>query len=76
MKKLAEIAINIGESIVLGWFVYALSYQNYLLYKWHRGIPLPSKLPFVALGIVSALIFLTWKYRGCLECVRRKLKEL
>lgn len=48
--KLIEYCI---ESFVVGWLIYLTSWQNYLLYNWHRGLPYPSKAPFLLLGISS-----------------------
>ncbi|MFA4647411.1 hypothetical protein P8X24_09215 [Pyrococcus kukulkanii] len=57
VKKWKDVLITTIESLILMWFVYAFLYQNYLLYKWHRGLPLPSKMPFVLVGVASGLTF-------------------
>ncbi|WP_048146969.1 hypothetical protein [Pyrococcus abyssi] len=63
MREELNLAVSLIEALIIGWFSYAFSYQNYLLYKWHRGMVLPSKTPFVLIGVIAALIFLGWKYR-------------
>jgi len=52
----------IEESIItllIAWLSYLFIYQNYLLYRWHRGLPLPSRIPALlgglSLGILYAL---------------------
>ncbi len=49
------------EALLLGAFTYLFAYQNYLLYRWHRGLPLPSKLPFLLIGVVVGLGFFLYK---------------
>ncbi|CUX77469.1 hypothetical protein CHITON_0690 [Thermococcus chitonophagus] len=56
-KRWKDVLITAIESLILMWFIYAFLYQNYLLYKWHRGLPLPSKLPFILVGVASGLAF-------------------
>jgi len=55
------------EALLLGAFTYLFAYQNYLLYRWHRGLPLPGKLPFVIVGIVVGSAFFLYKSWRMLE---------
>jgi hypothetical protein len=52
-----------AEALLIAWFVYMFSYQNYILYTWHRGLPLPSRLPFLLLGVLSGTVFFWYEYR-------------
>jgi hypothetical protein len=56
--KLVEYAV---EALIIGWFVYLFIYQNYLLYHWHRGMPLPSKTSSLLAGIISGLAFFAYE---------------
>jgi hypothetical protein len=58
-QKLIEYGI---EAIVIAWLAYITFYQNYLLYKWHRGLPLPSRLPFFLLGLATGLAFFWYEW--------------
>ncbi|MFA4640154.1 hypothetical protein [Pyrococcus kukulkanii] len=60
-KRWGDILITTIESLILMWFTYAFLYQNYLLYRWHRGLPLPSKAPFILVGVASGLVFFVFK---------------
>ncbi|WP_240910575.1 hypothetical protein [Thermococcus sp. GR6] len=54
-KRLIEYTV---EALIVAWLSYLFFYQNYLLYNWHRGLPLPSKWPFLLVGIgIGALFF-------------------
>jgi hypothetical protein len=56
-------AIGYGiEALLIGWLTYLFAYQNYLLYHWHRGLKLPSKLPFVIVGVLTALLFFAYEF--------------
>ncbi|WP_457753766.1 hypothetical protein [Thermococcus sp.] len=58
-KKLIESGI---EALILGWLAYLFFYQNFLLYKWHRGLLLPSKLPFLVAGILVGLAYFLYRW--------------
>ncbi len=58
-KKLIESGI---EALILGWLAYLFFYQNFLLYKWHRGLSLPSKLPFIVAGIFVGLAYFLYRW--------------
>lgn len=49
------------EAILIGWLGYLFLYQNYLLYEWHRGLPLPTKWPFLLCGLAMGIIFLVYE---------------
>ena len=49
------------EALLILWLGYLFLYQNYLLYNWHRGLPLPSKWPFIAIALGIALLFLAYE---------------
>lgn len=57
-KKLIEAGI---EGLIIMVLAYLFYYQNYLLYKWHRGLPLPSKIPFVIAGILTGAAYFIYK---------------
>ncbi len=57
-KRLIEYSV---EALLIGWLGYLFLYQNYLLYKWHRGLPLPEKWPFILAGIGMGLGFLLYE---------------
>jgi len=57
-KKLIEAGI---EGIIIMVLAYLFYYQNYLLYGWHRGLPLPSKIPFIIAGILTGAAYLIYK---------------
>ncbi len=59
-KKIIEHAF---WALLLAWFSYMFLYQNYLLHNWHRGLPLPSKWPFVFLGVGIGTLFFMYKLR-------------
>ena len=66
------------EALLVAWLGYLFFYQNYLLYRWHRGLPLPSKTPFLIAGIFAgALLFwYEWsKFERDLEKRRRASLE-
>ncbi|NJE05431.1 hypothetical protein E3E36_04595 [Thermococcus sp. M36] len=52
----------IAEAVLVGWLGYLFLYQNYLLYTWHRGLPLPSKSPFIVAGIVLGALFFWYEW--------------
>ncbi|ADT84113.1 hypothetical protein [Thermococcus barophilus] len=58
-KKLIESGI---EALILGWLAYLFFYQNFLLYKWHRGLLLPSKIPFLVAGILVGLAYFLYRW--------------
>jgi len=58
-QRLIEYSI---EAVVIAWLAYLFFYQNYLLHSWHRGLPLPSKLPFLVAGIVVAALFFWYEW--------------
>jgi len=49
------------EALLILWLGYMFLYQNYLLYNWHRGLPLPSKWPFFMIALGIALLFLAYE---------------
>lgn len=55
------------EALLVGAFTYLFAYQNYLLYRWHRGLPLPAKWPFYLLGTLAGVAFFVYKSRGLLR---------
>ncbi len=50
------------EGLLVAWLGHLFIYQNYLLYKWHRGLPLPSRLPFITLGIILGALFFWYEW--------------
>ena len=50
------------EALLIWWLGYLFLYQNYLLHRWHRGLPLPSRWPFVVGGLAMALAFLAYEF--------------
>ncbi|WP_237698680.1 chloride channel protein [Pyrococcus yayanosii] len=62
-EETKEFAMILVEAILIAWLGYLFLYQNYLLYRWHRNLPLPSRVPFLLAGIVMGLIFLWWQLR-------------
>ncbi|WP_206204508.1 hypothetical protein [Thermococcus sp. 21S7] len=59
-RRLVEYSI---EAVIIAWLAYLFFYQNYLLHGWHRGLPLPSKLPFMVAGIVVAALFFWYEWK-------------
>ena len=57
--KLAELTV---EALLIAWLGYLTIYQNYLLHNWHRGLPLPSRVPFVVLGLAMGLAFFWYEW--------------
>jgi len=55
------------EALLIGAFTYLFAYQNYLLYRWHRGLELPAKWPFYLLGILVGIAFFVYKSNGLLR---------
>ncbi len=49
------------EALIIGWLSYLLIYQNYLLYRWHRGLPKPSRGYFILAGFVIGVSFLSYE---------------
>lgn len=74
-NRLLKTAEYIVEAIVLGWFSYLLIYQNYLLYKWHRGLPKPSKEYFVLAGFLIAATFLAYELLNLFNREQEKKKN-
>lgn len=60
------------ESILIAWLSYLFFYQNYLLYNWHRGLPLPSRLPFVFIGLLIGTLFFWYEWRKFEKELERK----
>ena len=58
---------RIIEDVVIGLivliFLKEVFYKNYLMYKWHRGLNLPSKIPFYLISIVIVLGLAYLEYR-------------
>ncbi|WP_297501364.1 hypothetical protein [Thermococcus sp.] len=50
------------EALLIWWLGYLFLYQNYLLHRWHRGLPLPAKWPFVLGGLAMASVFLAYEF--------------
>ncbi|QDA32492.1 hypothetical protein FH039_09410 [Thermococcus indicus] len=50
------------EALVVTWLGYLFLYQNYLLYRWHRGLPLPSRFPFILLGVILGILFFWYEW--------------
>ncbi|NJE08015.1 hypothetical protein E3E31_05675 [Thermococcus sp. M39] len=69
-KKLIESGI---EALILGWLAYLFFYQNFLLYKWHRGLSLPPKLPFMVAGILAGLAYFLYRWE---KIEKETLKEV
>lgn len=63
------------EALLLGWFTYLFAYQNYLLYKWHRGMTLPSKTPALVLGVMVGGAFLAYELWKMLNAEIQGQKE-
>ncbi|MDV3104475.1 hypothetical protein [Thermococcus waiotapuensis] len=61
------------EAVLIGWFTYLFAYQNYLLYRWHRGLELPPKLPFILVGSLAGLLFFVYEIGRLLKATSRKL---
>lgn len=59
-QRLVEYSI---EAVVIAWLSYLFLYQNYLLHNWHRGLPLPSKWPFILTGIGIGALFFWYEWR-------------
>ena len=66
-EKALELVEYGVEALLLGAFTYLFAYQNYLLYRWHRGLPLPAKWPFILLGLAVGLGFFLYKSWRILE---------
>jgi len=58
-QRLIEYSV---EAVIVGWLAYLFFYQNFLLYNWHRGLPLPSKWPSAVLGVVSGVLFFWYEW--------------
>lgn len=50
-------------TLLITWLSYLFFYQNYLLYRWHRGLPLPSKWPFLLGGLAVGLSYALYASR-------------
>jgi len=57
--KLVEYTV---EAFLIFWLGYMFLYQNYLLHTWHRGLPLPSKWPFMLISFGMAALFLWYEW--------------
>ncbi|MBP1910852.1 hypothetical protein [Thermococcus stetteri] len=65
-ERWEKIAEYIVEAALIAWLGYLFLYQNYLLYHWHRGLPLPSRTPYAILGLIMGGAFLAlelWRNR-------------
>ena len=60
-EKEWRIVEYVVEALLILWLGYTFLYQNYLLYNWHRGLPLPSKWPFIMIALGIALLFLAYE---------------
>ena len=58
-QRLVEYSI---EALLVAWLSYLFFYQNYLLHNWHRGLPLPSKVPFLILGVIVGGLFFWYEW--------------
>nr|WP_231855811.1 hypothetical protein [Thermococcus peptonophilus] len=68
-ERWEKIAEYIVEAVLIAWLGYLFLYQNYLLHNWHRGLPLPSKTPYIILGVIMGITFLAfelWRNRDVL----------
>lgn len=73
-RKLLEAGIEGGILMILAYLFY---YQNYLLYTWYRGLPLPSRIPFIIAGILTGAAYLLYKlYRIYPEIQKHKIAEV
>ncbi|MCD6558906.1 hypothetical protein DRN43_02180 [Thermococci archaeon] len=57
---------TIEESIItllIAWLSYLFIYQNYLLYRWHRGLPLPSRIPALLGGVAFGALYAMYAAR-------------
>ncbi|ACS90268.1 hypothetical protein [Thermococcus sibiricus] len=73
-KKLLESGIEGFIIMILAYFFY---YQNYLLYKWHCGLPLPSKTPFLIAGILTGTAYILYKaYKIYPEIQKHKIANV
>jgi len=61
-NKLLKTVEYVVEAAILSWLSYLLIYQNYLLYRWHRGLRKPSKVYFILAGVLIAAAFLTYEF--------------
>ncbi len=59
VSKLIELTV---EALLIVWLGYLTIYQNYLLYNWHRGLPLPSRYPAIAAGILMGFAFFWYEW--------------
>lgn len=44
-------------TLLIAWLSYLSIYQNYLLYRWHRGLPLPSRIPALLGGLSLGTLY-------------------
>ncbi|AIF70042.1 hypothetical protein PAP_08270 [Palaeococcus pacificus DY20341] len=70
LKLIEEIII----SLLLVWLGYLFFYQNYLLYKWHRGLPLPSKAPFLMLGILLGGAYFVYEWHKLGKTAKKEVQ--
>lgn len=69
LPKVIEYSI---EALLVGWLTYLFAYQNYLLYKWHRGLRLPSKIPFVLIGVLAGVLFFVYEINKLVKSAEAK----
>lgn len=73
-KKLIEAGI---EGAIITVLAYLFYYQNYLLHKWYRGLPLPSKIPFMVAGILTGAAYFIYKlYRTYPMMQKEKIADV
>ncbi|WP_232473313.1 hypothetical protein [Thermococcus thioreducens] len=68
-QRLIEYSV---EAVIIAWLVYLFLYQNFLLHTWHRGLPLPPKLPFAVFGIIAGALFFWYEWRRFEKELERK----
>ncbi|WP_050543016.1 hypothetical protein [Thermococcus zilligii] len=71
-RKWGKVVEYSVEALLIGWFAYLFAYQNYLLYRWHRGLELPQKLPFILVGSLAGLLFFVYEIGQLLKAMSRK----
>ncbi|KUK16676.1 MAG: Uncharacterized protein XD54_2033 [Thermococcus sibiricus] len=78
MKKYQKKLIEAGiEGAIITVLAYLFYYQNYLLHKWYRGLPLPSKIPFMVAGILTGAAYFIYKlYRTYPMMQKEKIADV
>jgi H+/Cl- antiporter ClcA len=61
-EKTSRLIEYVAEAVLVAWLSYLFFYQNYLLYHWHRGLPLPSKVPSVVAGIAAGVLLFLYEW--------------